>query len=62
MRLSRLLASFLRFCRRLLDVSLPISPRIKATHSAMLAVAVPRNGVPKKITPVVELRRYPYLV
>lgn len=39
-----------------------MNPRIKAIHSAMLAVAVPCNGVPKKTTPMVDLNRYAYFV
>lgn len=37
-----------------------MNPRINATHCAMLAVLVPRNGVPKKTTPVVDFSKYSY--
>lgn len=62
MRVSRLLAFSWRLCKRALDVSLPMNPRIKATQSAMLAVVVPRSGVPKKTTPMVDLKRYSYFI
>lgn len=62
MRVSRLDALSLRLYIKLVDDSLPMNPRIMATQSAILAVDVPRNGVPKKTTPAVDLSRYAYFI
>ena len=62
MSVSRLLALFSRLFNKVVDVSLPKNPRIKATHFAILVVGVPRNGVPKKTTPTVDFKRFAYFV
>ena len=56
MTIPRLLSFSSSALIRVSEVSLPKHPRSQTSQRAMLAVFVPRNGVPKNTIPAVDLK------